>query len=239
MLKANTLVVDDDELWQKSISKFVLMNPNLNLVGTCSSAMEAYAQIVESDIDLIICDIEMPEMSGIEFIKNIKNPPLVIFITSHRDYALDCYEVSPVDFLLKPLDVPRFMASIEKVRVRLVNPPELSTIEPYLFVRENNNYVQIAYKDVHYMMAEDNFLNIVTPTQTYMPILTISKMEQFLKGDVFMRVHRSYLVNRSYISMITKNDVILSSGKTIPLGEQYRNQINKKHIESNLISRKA
>lgn len=237
MLRANTLVVDDDKLWQKSISKLVLLSPILNLVGTCSSAMEAYAKIVENDIDLIICDIEMPEMSGIDFIKSIKNPPLVIFITSHRDYALDCYEVSPVDFLLKPFDISRFLSSIEKVRLRLDNPPDISTIQPYLFVRENHNYIQIAYKDIQFMMAEDNFLKIVTPNQNFLPILTISKMEQFLKGDTFMRVHRSFLVNREHIKMLTKDNVVLNSGKKIPIGDQYRNQINRKHIEGNLVSR--
>ena len=239
MLKTNTLIVDDDLLWQKSITRLVSISPNLNLVGTCSSAMEAYAKIVENDIDLIICDIEMPEMSGIDFIRSIKNPPLVIFITSHRDYALDCYEVSPVDFLLKPLDVSRFLASIEKVRLRLVNPPDISSIQPYLFVRENHSYVQIAYKDILYMEAEDNFLKIVTSNQSFLPILTISKMEQFLKGDLFMRVHRSFLVNRENIKMITKDDVVLHSGKKIPIGDQYRNQINRKHIENNLISRSS
>ncbi len=237
MVKMNTLIIDDDKLWQKSISKFVQMNPSLNLVGMCSSAMEAYAIMIEKEIDLIVCDIEMPEMSGIDFIKNIKNPPLVIFVTSHRDFALDCYDVSPVDFMLKPLDVPRFFLSIEKAKQRFVSPTETLTVKPYLFIRENNTYVQLAYSEIEYMESEDNFLKIITPTQTYMPILTISKMEQGLKGDVFMRVHRSYLVNREAIAKIAKNDIILHSGKTIPIGDQYRNQLNRKHIESNLISR--
>ena len=237
MVKMNTLVIDDDKLWQKSIGKFVQMNPNLTLVGMCSSAMEAYGMMVEKEIDLIVCDIEMPEMKGIDFIKNIKNPPLVIFVTSHRDYALDCYDVSPVDFMLKPLDVPRFFASIEKAKLRFINPTESLTIKPYLFIRENNNYIQLAYADIEYMESEDNFLKIITNTKTYMPILTISKMEQGLKGDVFIRVHRSFLVNREVISKITKNEVVLHSGKTIPIGDQYRNQLNRKHIEGNLISR--
>lgn len=233
----NTLVIDDDELWQKSISKFVQMNPNLNLAGVCGSAMEAYAVMIEKEIDLIVCDIEMPEMLGIDFIKHIKNPPLVTFVTSHRDFALDCYDVSPVDFMLKPLNVPRFFMSIEKAKLCFVNPTETLTIKPYLFIRENNSYVQLAYSEIEYMMSEDNFIKIFTSTQTYMPILSISKMEQGLKGDVFMRVHRSYLVNREAISKITKNDIVLHSGVTILIGDQYRNQLNRKHIESNLISR--
>ncbi len=236
-MKINTLIIDDDPNWQKIIGKFVQMNPALVLVGTCSSAMEGYSKMMDIEVDLLICDIEMPDMSGLNFVKSIRNAPLVIFVTAHRDFALDCYEVSPIDFLLKPLDLELFLKSIEKVRQRLANPPETATIEPYFFVRENLNYVQIDYKDVLYMKAQENFLEIVTSHQTYMPILSITKMEEHLKGDVFIRVHRSYLVNRSAISMIAKNDIVLKSGKTIPIGDQYRTQINRKHIEGNLVSR--
>jgi DNA-binding LytR/AlgR family response regulator len=236
-MKINTLIIDDDPNWQKIISKFVQMNPALSLVGTCSSAMEGYAKITEMEIDLLICDIEMPDMSGLNFVKSIRNAPLVIFVTSHRDYALDCYEVSPIDFLLKPLDLERFLKSIEKVRERFTNPPETATVEPYFFVRENLNYIQIDYKDVQYMKAQENFLEIVTSTQTFMPTLSITKMEEHLKGDIFMRVHRSFLVNRAAISMISKNDIVLLSGKTIPIGDQYRTQINRKHIDGSLVSR--
>ena len=237
VMKINTLIIDDDANWQKIIAKFVQMNPVLELIGTFSSAMEGYSVMMEKEIDLMICDIEMPDITGINFVKSIRNAPLVIFVTSHRDYALDCYEVSPVDFLLKPLDLERFLKSIEKVRQRMLNPPETAKIEPYFFVRENLNYVQIAYKDVQYMQGQENFLQIVTSEQTYLPILTISKMEEQLKGDDFLRVHRSYLVNRSAIRMITKNDVVLKSGKIIPIGEQYRSQINRKHIQESLVSR--
>jgi DNA-binding LytR/AlgR family response regulator len=215
-MKINTLIIDDDQNWQKIISKFVQMNPILELVGTCNSAMEGYAKMMEAEIDLLICDI---------------------FVTAHRDYALDCYEVSPIDFMLKPLDLERFLKSIEKVRQRFENPPEIATVEPYFFVRENLNYIQIAYKDVLYMKAQENFLQIITANETYMPILSITKMEEYLKGDIFMRVHRSFLVNRTAISMISKNDIILSNGKSIPIGDQYRTQINRKHIEGNLVSR--
>ena len=236
-MKIRTLIIDDDVNWRKIISKFVQMNPILELVGTCQSAMEGYAKLTEHEVDLLICDIEMPEMSGLDFIKSIRTPLLVIFVTAHRDYALDCYEVSPVDFMLKPLEPARFLLSIEKVRQRFLNSSETTEVAPYFFVREQLNYIQIVYQDVLYMKAQENYLQIVTRTQTYLPILSIAKMEEQLKGDVFLRVHRSYLVHRSTISQITKNDVILTTGEVIPIGEQYRAQISRKHIEGNLISR--
>lgn len=236
-MKINTLVIDDNLDWQKIISKLVQMNPLLNLMGICGSAMEGYAKLVEGNIDLLICDIEMPEMSGLQFIKSLRVAPMVIFVTAHRDYALDCYEVSPVDFLLKPIDLNRFLQSIEKVRSRRSNPSEIVEIEPYFFVRENLNYIQIPYNEVLYMKAQENFLQIVTITQSFLPTLSITKMEEQLKGDRFLRVHRSFLVNRSAINIISKNDIILSNGQSIPIGDQYRTQINRKHIDGNLVSR--
>ncbi|AYQ31481.1 LytTR family DNA-binding domain-containing protein [Runella sp. SP2] len=236
-MKIKTLVVDDDVNWQKIIGKFVQMHPNLELVGVCGSAMEGYGKMSDVEVDLLICDIEMPEMSGLSFVKSIRHRPFVIFVTAHRDYALDCYEVSPVDFLLKPLELDRFLMAIEKVKERFVNVEETSHVEPYFFVRENSNYIQIAYKDVLYMKAQENYLQIVTKQASYSPIVSISKMEEQLRGEVFMRVHRSYLVHRSAIQAITKNEIVLTSGDSIPIGEQYRNQITRKHIEGNLISR--
>lgn len=236
-MRINTLIIDDNLVWQKIISKFVQLNPILNLVGVCDSAMEAYAKLVDGEIDLLICDIEMPEMSGLQFINSLRTAPMVIFVSAHRDYALDCYDVSPVDFLLKPLDLNRFLKSIEKVRLRYLNPPEIAEIEPYFFIRENLNHVQIPYKDVIYMKAQENFLQIVTSTKSYLPILSITKMEEQIKGDRFLRVHRSFLVNRSEISLIGKNEIILSNGLSIPIGDQYRTQINRKHLDGNLVTR--
>ena len=236
-MKINVVVIDDDPSWQKIIAKFVGLVPFLNLVDTCNSAVVAYPKLIEEEIDLLICDIEMPEMSGLAFVKNLKNPPLVVFVTSHRDYSLDCYEVSPVDFLLKPLDFQRFLSAIEKVRLRLQSPPESIVVEPYFFVRENQNYIQILYKNVQYMKAQENFVQIVTLNQTYLPTVSITKMEEQLKGDVFLRVHRSFLVNRMYIEIITKDEVILTGGYKIPIGEQYRAQISRKHIDGRVISR--
>jgi DNA-binding LytR/AlgR family response regulator len=236
-MRINTLIVDDNLVWQKIISKFVQLNPILSLVGVCGSAMEAYAKLVDGDIDLLICDIEMPEMSGLQFVKSLRITPMVIFVSAHRDYALDCYEVSPVDFLLKPLDLNRFLKSIEKVRLRYLNQNEIVEIEPYFFIRENLNNVQIPYKDVIYMKAQENFLQIVTSTKSFLPILSISKMEEQIKGDRFLRVHRSFLVNRSEISLIGKNEIMLSNGLSIPIGDQYRTQINRKHLDGNLVTR--
>jgi two-component system, LytTR family, response regulator LytT len=236
-MKINTLIIDDSPDWRKIISKFVGMNPLLNLVDTCSSAMEAYGKLTEHDVDLLICDIEMPELSGLSFIRSLVHPPLVVFVTAHRDYALDCYEVSPIDFLMKPLDYERFMKAIEKVRQRLENAPETSPIEPYFFIRENRDYLQIRYKDVLYIKSHENVVHIVTADKTYQPILTMARLEEKLKGDIFLRVHRSFLIHRDAIATIGKNDIILRGGQEIPIGDQYRTKISHKHIETYSISR--
>jgi DNA-binding LytR/AlgR family response regulator len=237
-MKINTLIIDDDIDWQVIIRKFVEMNPLLNLVAVCGSAMDAYGVLAEKNIDLVISDIEMPHLSGLAFMKSINNPPLTIFVTAHRVYALDCYDVSPIDFLLKPLDYGRFLQSIEKVRKRLENAAHTEGgIAPYFFIRENLNYVQIMYSEVLYIMSQDNFLNIVTTDRTYSTILTIAKLEEKLNSNVFLRVHRSYIVHRAAIRTIGKNEIELTTGKGIPIGDQYRTKINHKHIEGYSVSR--
>lgn len=229
-MKINTLIVDDDPHWRLVFEKFASVNPLIEVVGSCDSALTAYGILMEKDIDLLICDIEMPEMSGLDLVKSLKMPPLVIFATAHRDYALDCYEVSPIDFLLKPSDLPRFLKAIEKVRQHLDNVPDPSTISPYFFIRDSNGYVQLRYNDVLYMEAKDNLVRIVAKDNTHSAPVTLSKLEEKLRGDIFLRVHRSYLVHREAIARINKNEIVLTDNTEIPIGDQFRNKINQKHI---------
>ena len=234
-MKIKTLVIDDDPHWQKLLCKMVEINPFLELIGVYGSAMEAYGQLANAE--LLICDIELPDMTGVNFIKSLQQSPLVIFVTSHANYALDCYEVAPVDFLLKGFPMERFLKSIERVRELYLNPAPVPVVEPYFFVREGQSYVQIFYRDVLYMKSFDNNLQIITTSKTYSPVLSIPKMEEQLKGDVFIRTHRSYLVNRSAIVRVNKDELELVNGEVISIGEQYRTQLHRKHIEGNLISR--
>lgn len=234
-MKIKTLVIDDDPHWQKILSKIVEINPFLELLGIHGSAMEAYGQLANAE--LLICDIELPDIKGIDFVKSLRQSPMVIFVTSHADYALDCYEIAPVDFLLKGFPMERFLKSIERVRAYHQNTSIVPVIDPYFFVRDGLNYIQIRYRDVLYMKSQDNNLLIVTPEQTYSPVLTIPKIEEHLKGGVFLRVHRSYLVNRSAIATVNKDEVVLVNGEKIPIGEQYRPLLHRKHIEKNLVSR--
>lgn len=235
-MKINTLVIDDNPHWQKTISKFVEINPILHLVGVCSSAMEAYGQLSEDNIQLIICDIEMPEVSGLELAKSVQDKVLIIFATAHQQYALECYDVTPVDFLLKPIDHARFLKSIEKAKDKLLQGKS-KEVEPYFFIRESHSYIQIAHKDVLYIQSNEHSINIVTETTSFSPFLSISKFEEEIKSDLFLRVHRSYIVNRQAISSISKNDLTLKDGQTVPIGEQYRRQLKEKHILSNLLSK--
>lgn len=231
-MKIRTLIVDDDPHWRLVFEKFASINPLIEIVGSCDSALTAYGLLMENEVDLLMSDIEMPDMSGLDLVKSLKSPPLVIFVTAHRDYALDCYEVSPIDFLLKPFDFPRFLKAIEKVRLQLDSPPQTSAINPYFFIRDPNGYVQVRYNDVLYMEAKNNTINIVAKDQVYTPILTLSKLEEKLKNDIFIRVHRSFLVHREAIVRINKNEMVLIDGTEIPIGDQFRNKINQKHIDA-------
>jgi DNA-binding LytR/AlgR family response regulator len=237
-MKINTLVVDDNPNWRKTISKFVQLHPNLNLVSECESAIEAYAQIAENEIDLVISDIEMPEMSGLSLAKSIQGGPLIVFVTSHQHYAFDCYEVSPVDFLLKPLEIEAFIRSIDKVKKRLGESNSAETILPYFFIREGHSYIQLFYQDVQYVQSQEHFIKVVLSSgNTHLPMLSISRFEEQIKSKLFVRVHRSFIVNRLFISEISKNEITLTDGQVIPVGEQYKSSLKRKHIFDNVLSR--
>ncbi len=179
----------------------------------------------------------MPGISGLSFAKAIQGEPLIIFITSHRHFAIDCYEVSPVDFLTKPVDPERFLKSIEKARKLLNGESFTPRIAPYFFIWESHSYVQIFHHDVFYVQSNEHFLNIVTPEKTFTPLLPISKFEENIKNDIFFRIHRSYIVNRNVIRQISKNEVTLTNGELLPVGEQYRTALKRKHICNTLMTR--
>ena len=242
-MKINTLIIDDDPLWRDLLERFAKMNSLIHLVDSFDSALKAYAKVSEGEIDLLLLDVDMPELSGIDFVKSLERPPFVIFITAHSKYALDSYDVSAVDYLVKPFTYDRFLKAIERVRERLLVKQRLKSSEnpvieqDYFFIRVNQNYLRFLYDDVLYMKAQENFTQIFTKDNSEMALVNIRNIEKQLLNDVFVRVHRSYLVNRKAITMLTKDHVLLINGLEIPIGKQYKQNVESDLVQSKLIKR--
>ena len=223
----NCLIVDDELLAQDVLEHYIAKLDSLTLMGKCRSAIEAFAALNRSNIDLIFLDIKMPEISGLDFIKALKNPPRIILTTAFSEYALDGYDLDVVDYLLKPVSFERFLKAVNKVQQSMA---ELSSerinampADDGFFVKSDRKFVKINPSDILYIESQKNYLVIHTLHQKVMTYSTLNNMETELKNySHLIRVHKSFIVNKNFITQLDNNIVLLQNNASIPLGASYR-----------------
>ena len=224
----NCIIVDDDKFSTKIIEDFVERTDGLELLGSFSSGVEAINKLNNPNsevVDLIFLDIEMPEMSGIEFLKALNVIPQIIIYSSEEKYALESYEYDVTDYLLKPVQYGRFIKSIGKVRERIEkkeNPQKQST---EIFIKNNSSLVRVKYEDILWIEALENYVVINTFKDKYTIHFTMKAIADKMPADRFIRVHRSFIVNSSKIKSIEDNMIIIkteSGSKLIPIGKSYK-----------------
>ena len=231
-----TIIIDDEEHWRDNIAERVEIHPKLELIGVFESPMAAYDLITEGSVDLILLDVEMPEANGVAFMRHLSKPPLVIFITAHRDFAIESYEVKAVDYLLKPLSTGRFMQAVEKVMARLEAENEPDTDDKFFFIRENNGFAKIKITDILFLKSLENYTQIITPTRTYMTLIPLSSIENSLPKAPFLRVHRSFLVNMSKVTVVNKTELFIDTHE-IPIGRAYVDIVFDSLVKGHLITK--
>jgi DNA-binding LytR/AlgR family response regulator len=238
-----TIVIDDSAVWRDILTRFVKSNPVLKLVGEYASALEAYACISNNEVDFILTDIEMPDLDGIKFIKNLQRPPLVVFATSHPQFAVQGFEAAAVDYLIKPFEVERFLKCIERVRLRFEADNALSTDAPesddeYFFIKVNQDSVKLRYNEVLYMRSMENYVQIHTVSgKVHTTISGLVSFEKDLPSTVFMRSHRSYLFNYRHLANINKDTLTLQGGEEIPISNTYFDKIQRTIVNQKTIRR--
>ena len=227
MIKYNCLIVDDEPIARNIIETYCGHLPYLQVVGSCGNAIEAKLALQQQQADILFLDINMPVMDGISFLKTLKVPPQVIFTTAYKEFALDAFDLSAVDYLLKPFSLDRFLIAVDKAvdkllsRVGGIQHATEERGEDFIFIRTGGKIYKIMHHDLLYAEAAGNYTRIVTPQQVYAPSMTFSSVEEMLPGALFIRVHRSFIINKSKISHIEGNRVFI--GKTeIPLGSNYK-----------------
>ena len=239
-LKSNTvincIVVDDEPIAREGIMEHIRQIDYLNPVAQCKSAAEAAGLLQKNKIDLMFLDIQMPKLTGIEFVKALADPPLIIFTTAYSEYALEGFELDVVDYLLKPISFPRFLKSVEKAQHYLhARNKEVSITQDFFFIKCNGKIEKIIMADVIYIEAMANYVIIHTRQKKYITYLTFSGIEEQLPTHLFVRIHKSYLVAISAIQTIDGNEVI-TGPMSLPLSKNYRNDVMSR-IESKLIKR--
>ena len=202
---------------------------NLELAGKCYNAFEAMQILQRTTVDVIFLDIHMPRLLGTEFIRTLRNPPKVIFTTAHKDYALEGYDLNAVDYLLKPFSLERFVRAVNKITDETDAPPAPATHtgDAFLYFRSDRKMVKVMLDEIIYIESLKDYIRIVrTGQQPLVVKQPISIVEEMLPDNLFIRIHRSYIISLKKITAYTQNDVELH-GVEIPIGKLYKHRINR------------
>lgn len=237
-MKLRTLIIDDEPIALEKLKNYVGKVSFLELTAECQSGFEAIDFIATHDIDLIITDINMPDLSGMDFIKSLPSPPMVIFITAHPQYAVDSYKLSAIDYLLKPYGFADFQRAVNKA-VELFGSRHQNTAEPTdsIFIKVDYRYIRVSLADIRFIKGYGEYLQIYTVGSTS-PMLTLSSFTTIKEklSDNFIQIHRSYIVNMNHVEQIERSRVIMDADNHIPVGDSYRNSFMQ-YLASHTIGR--
>ena len=230
------IIVDDEPLALEVLETYLTHFPELKLSAKCTNAVEAFESLSEGDIDLMFLDIQMPQITGIDFLKSLKNPPKVIFTTAFSNYALEGFELNAVDYLLKPFSLERFTKAVQKFKeIYAKNDKALGEAEAadYIFVKADKKLIKLRFEDIFYVEGLKDYVMLHTPGGRIVTLQTMKSLEEKLPSANFIRVHRSYIVNLNLIELLEANSVTVNK-KKIPIGKNYKdelfNVINQKRL---------
>jgi DNA-binding LytR/AlgR family response regulator len=219
------MIVDDEEMSSGLLKHLVQQVPDLQLVGTCKTGQEALEQLKSETVDLLFLDIEMPDMTGLDLIRNLPHPPLVILTTGHKQYALEAFENNAVDYLIKPIDAAKFTRAVDKAHAlfRQIDKEGGTFTRDYLFIKKNTLMNKVQVKDILWIEALGDYVTIHTVQTSYTLHMTLKSLGKRLPADRFHRIHRSYIIQLEHISCIDDN-VIKIGDKLIPVGSIYKEE---------------
>lgn len=225
----NCIIIDDDELSRRVVEEFIGRTDFLNLTHSFSNPVEAINYIKQGEeVHLIFLDVEMPEMTGIEFLNSLSHPPQVIIVSSKEKYAIQAFDYSVTDYLLKPITYARFFKAASKAYELFNKGRSLTDTDKEIFIKKNSSLVRIKYNDILWVEALENYVVINTTNDKFTIHFTMKSIENQLPMVKFKRVHRSFIVNVSRITSIEDNSVVIKladSKKVIPIGKSYREKL--------------
>ena len=228
------IAIDDEPLALQQIAAYIGKVPFLELAAQCQSALEAQRFLQSDTVDAIFCDINMPDLNGMDFIKSLAVPPLVVFTTAYAEYAVEGFKVNAVDYLLKPFGLQDFMRAANRLQERLVPPPSLTSLTSHhspltsendnvIFLKTDYRIVKVTISDIRYVEAMSEYLKVWLEGEAkpLITLLSMKKMEERLPAT-FMRIHRSYIINLDKIQEVNKNRVIMDADTYLPIGDLYK-----------------
>jgi two-component system LytT family response regulator len=231
-MKIKCLAIDDEPLALKQIGAYIEKTPFLETVALCSSAFEALECIRNEAVELLFVDINMPDLNGLDFVRSLEQKIPVIFTTAYSEFAIEGFQVDALDYLLKPISFPSFLKSANKAKAWFdLNKKVLEAPQPnqdYIFVKAEHRMIRIFLADIKYIEGSNEY--IVIHSVKDKPVTTLMRMKNIeteLPENLFMRVHRSFIVNLSQVKVIERNRIIFDEKVYIPIGEQYKESFQK------------
>jgi DNA-binding LytR/AlgR family response regulator len=224
------IIVDDNKMARMALKQLVSQVPNLELVAECIDAEEALDTLNNMQIDLLLLDIEMPGMTGLDLTKKLGNSrPLIIFTTAKTDYAVEAFELNVVDYLVKPIALPRFKQSVDKALETIESNKEEMKVEEqaFVFVKDNGVLKRIAIDDILFLEAMGDYVKVHTPQKFHVVHATLKSIEEKLPASKFLRVHRSYIVAINKIDYIQEGTITIGK-TTIPVADTHKANLSKR-----------
>ena len=238
-MKIKCIIIDDEPIACKGMQEYVEQVDFLELRAISEDVLQAYRILNEESIDLIFLDIEMPKLSGIDFIRSLKTAPYIIFTTAYPRYALEGYELDVADYLVKPIAFPRFLKAVNKVKSLVLKQtvnPAIAEDKDYFFVKENGKFTKVFYREVLFAEALQNYVAIHLTGKKILSYITLSILEAQLPATLFMKVHKSYMVSLQKIDAIEGNELLIQSVR-IPVSRNLKEALLKKVLENKLLKR--
>ncbi|MCD7971374.1 MAG: LytTR family DNA-binding domain-containing protein [Candidatus Azobacteroides sp.] len=234
------LVVDDESFAIEGVTDLIRKLNFLKLAGTCSSAIEARDMLREKGTDLMFLDINMPDLTGLELLESLENPPLTILTTAYPEHAMDGFRLNVVDYLLKPIGFQRFFQAVEKARETFLSRLSLHKNEGApasdMYIRQGDSFIKIVWEEILYVESMQNYLKLHFKDRSFIIHQTMASLEEMLPKDAFFRIHKSYLVNISHIELVSGGRIFIN-GKELPLSKHRKEELFNTVILKKLISK--
>ncbi len=226
------VIVDDEPLALSVLERYINQIPFLELLEKFTNPVEAFKYLNDTEIDLLFVDIQMPDLTGFELVNNLKKKPIFIFTTAYSEYALDGFKADALDYLLKPIDMPEFTKAVNKAKewleIRNERNSQVEATKDFLFIKSEYKIIRINFSEITYIQGMSEYVKIhLSNRKPIMSLISLKSLEAQLPASMFMRVHKSYIVNLQKVNMIERNEIVYDDGTIIPVSQQYKTQFQE------------
>lgn len=232
----NTCLIDDDSLFREHLELELKKFSQVNIIGSYASVFDALALLNNETVHLLFLDIDMPDVNGLAFKRQLKANIPTVFVTSHREYALEGFEVNAFDFIVKPADSARLLNTIQRA-LTYYQPNATSANDDYVYINSDNQYIKVFLKDIIAAEADENYTKIHTVEKSFLALMRLRRLEEQLPSHLFMRVHRSFLINSSHIKQLDNNSLLMTNDIQVPISPNLKEQLIKQTVEQKLLKR--